>query len=126
VRDTTVPRFNPPAEPARTVGFKKWDSARTVGFEKRDSARTVGFGNQAASAREIPEEPGSERTRKRFDCERERERDWVWDRASVTELRSVTDGRPGPARKKRDSENGIWKMGSGKTGLEKRDSENEI
>jgi len=40
VRDTTVPRFNPPAEPARTVGF----------------------GNQAASAREIPKEPGSERT----------------------------------------------------------------
>ncbi len=30
MRDTTVPRFNPPAEPARTVGF----------------------GNQAASARE--------------------------------------------------------------------------
>jgi hypothetical protein len=57
-----VPRFNPPAEPARTVGFGK-----------RDSARTVGFGNQAASAREIPEEPGSERTRERFDCERERE-----------------------------------------------------
>jgi hypothetical protein len=38
-------------EPARTVGFGKWDSARTVGFGKRDSARTVGFGNQAASAR---------------------------------------------------------------------------
>jgi hypothetical protein len=30
--------------------------------EKRDSARTVGFGNQAASAREIPEESGSDRT----------------------------------------------------------------
>jgi len=59
VRDATVPRFNPPAEPARTVRFGK-----------RDSARTVGFGNQAASAREIPEEPGSERTRERFDCER--------------------------------------------------------
>jgi len=49
--DATVPRFNSPAEPARTVGF-----------EKRDSARTVGFGNQAASAREIPEESGSDRT----------------------------------------------------------------
>jgi len=44
VRDTTVPRFNPTVEPARTVGFGK-----------RDSARTVGFGNQAVSAREIPE-----------------------------------------------------------------------
>jgi hypothetical protein len=52
VRDTTVSRFNPPAEPAQTVGFGK-----------RDSARTVGFGNQAANAREIPEEPSSERTR---------------------------------------------------------------
>ncbi len=52
MRDRTVPRFNPSAEPARTVGF-----------EKRDSARTVGFGNQAANAREIPEEPSSERTR---------------------------------------------------------------
>ncbi len=50
------------------------EPAQTVGFGKRDSARTVGFGNQAASAREIPEEPGSERTRERFDCERERER----------------------------------------------------
>jgi hypothetical protein len=49
--DTTVPRFNSPAEPARTVGFGKRDSARTVGFGKRDSARTVGFGNQAASTR---------------------------------------------------------------------------
>ncbi len=49
--DATVPRFNPPAEPARTVGFGKPDSARTVWFGKRDSARTVGFGNQAASAR---------------------------------------------------------------------------
>jgi hypothetical protein len=39
VRDAIVSRFNPPAEPARIVGF-----------EKRDSARTVGFGNQAASA----------------------------------------------------------------------------
>jgi hypothetical protein len=45
-----IPRFNPSTEPARTVGF----------------------GNQAASAREISEEPGSERTRERFDCERER------------------------------------------------------
>jgi hypothetical protein len=51
-RDTTVPHFNPPAEPARTVGFGKRDSARTVGFGKRDSVRTVRFGNQAASARE--------------------------------------------------------------------------
>jgi hypothetical protein len=58
-----VLRFNPPAE-----------SARTVGFRKRDSARTIGFENQAASAREIPKEPGNERTRKRFDCERERKR----------------------------------------------------
>ncbi len=57
VRDTTVPHFNPPAEPARTIGF-----------EKRDSARTVKFGNQAASARE------------RDLTVRERERDWVWDR----------------------------------------------
>jgi hypothetical protein len=39
VRDATVPRSNPPAEPARTVGFGK-----------RDWARTVGFGIQAASA----------------------------------------------------------------------------
>jgi hypothetical protein len=37
VRDATVPRFNPPAEPARTVGFEKRDSARTVGFGKRGS-----------------------------------------------------------------------------------------
>jgi hypothetical protein len=28
VRDTIVSRFNPPAEPARTVGFGKRDSAR--------------------------------------------------------------------------------------------------
>ncbi len=84
VRDTTVPRFNPPAEPARTVGFGKRDSARTVGFRKRDSTRTVGFGkqdstrtvgfgNQAASAREISEEPGNKRTKERFNYERERE-----------------------------------------------------
>jgi hypothetical protein len=37
VSDTTVPRFNPPAEPALTVGFGKRDSARTVGFRERDS-----------------------------------------------------------------------------------------
>ncbi len=36
VSDVTVPRFNSPAEQARTVGFGKWDSAQTVGFEKRD------------------------------------------------------------------------------------------
>jgi hypothetical protein len=52
MRDTTVLRFNPPAEPARTVKFRQ-----------RDLARTVRFGNQATSAREIPEEPGSEHTR---------------------------------------------------------------
>ncbi len=46
MRDTTVPRFNPPVEPARTVGFGKRDSARTVGFGKRVSARTVGFGKR--------------------------------------------------------------------------------
>jgi hypothetical protein len=33
--DATVPRFNPPAERARTVGFRKRDSARTVGFRNR-------------------------------------------------------------------------------------------
>jgi hypothetical protein len=38
--DATVPRFNPPAEPARTVGFEKPDSAWTVGFGKR----VPGFG----------------------------------------------------------------------------------
>jgi hypothetical protein len=37
VRPTTVPCFNGPAEPARTVGFGKPDSARTVGFGKPDS-----------------------------------------------------------------------------------------
>jgi hypothetical protein len=37
MRPTTIPRFNGPAEPARTVGFGRPDSARTVGFEKRDS-----------------------------------------------------------------------------------------
>ncbi len=35
VRDTTVPHFNPPAEPARTVGFGKWD------LEKRDSINGI-------------------------------------------------------------------------------------
>jgi hypothetical protein len=34
VRPTMVPRLNGPAEPARTVGFRKWESARTVGFRK--------------------------------------------------------------------------------------------
>ncbi len=62
MRDATISRFNPPAEPARTVRFGKRDLAWTVGFE-----------NQAASAREIPEKPSNERTRERFDCERERE-----------------------------------------------------
>jgi hypothetical protein len=65
VRDATVPRFNPPAEPARTVGF----------------------GNQAASAREIPEEPGSERTR---DPGRTRQR--ARERETSVRL-SVTTGR---------------------------------
>jgi len=46
VRDTTVPRFNPPAEPARTVGFGKRDSARTVGFEERDSKTRFGPDSQ--------------------------------------------------------------------------------
>jgi hypothetical protein len=46
VCDTTVPRFNPPAEPARTVGAGGPDSRIR--------------------------KPGSERTRERFDCERER------------------------------------------------------
>jgi hypothetical protein len=52
--------------------IRKRDSARTVEFEKWDSTRTVGFGNQTASAQEIPEEPGNERTKERFDFERER------------------------------------------------------
>jgi len=39
LRDVTVPRFNAPAEPARTVGFGKRDSARTVGFGERDSEK---------------------------------------------------------------------------------------
>jgi hypothetical protein len=74
VRDATVPRFNPLAEPARTVGFGKrdlartvelgerdsktglgkreWDSARAVGFWKRDSARTVGFGKRDSKKRD--------------------------------------------------------------------------
>jgi len=57
MRDTTVLRFNSSAEPARTVEFGQ-----------RDLARTVRFGNQAASAREIPEEPGSEHTRGPWVC----------------------------------------------------------
>ncbi len=32
--DVIVPRFNGPAEPARTVGFRKREPARTVGFRK--------------------------------------------------------------------------------------------
>ncbi len=39
--DTTVPRFNSPAEPARTVSCPRFNPpaelARTVGFGKRDS-----------------------------------------------------------------------------------------
>jgi hypothetical protein len=35
--DGIVPRFNGPAEPARTVGFRKRESARTVGFRKREN-----------------------------------------------------------------------------------------
>ncbi len=43
--DATVPRFHSPAEPARTVGFRKRDSARTVGFRERDSENgETGFG----------------------------------------------------------------------------------
>jgi len=34
--DATVPRFNDPAEPARTVGSQKREPARTVGFRKRE------------------------------------------------------------------------------------------
>ncbi len=66
VCDTTVPRFNPSTEPAQTVGF----------------------GNQAASAREISEEPGSERTR---DLGRTRQRThereiWLWERETCVRL----------------------------------------
>jgi hypothetical protein len=39
VRDTTVPRFNPPAEPARTVGFGKRDSKNG-----REREREIGCG----------------------------------------------------------------------------------
>jgi hypothetical protein len=34
--DAIVPRFNGPAELARTVGFRKREPARTVGFRKRE------------------------------------------------------------------------------------------
>jgi hypothetical protein len=50
--DATVPRFNSPAEPARTVGF-----------EKRDSTRTVGFGKTRFGPVSWIRKPGSERTR---------------------------------------------------------------
>ncbi len=76
MRDAIVPRFNPPAEPARIVGF----------------------GNQAASAREIPEELGSDGAR--------------------VQVRTTGPGQ------KRDSENknGIRKTGlvvRGKNGIQK-------
>jgi len=60
VRDATVPRFNLPAEPARTVGFGNRDLARTVGSETRQRTHERSQKNQATSVRE------------RFDYERER------------------------------------------------------
>ncbi len=54
MRDTTVPRFNPPAEPARTVG-------RTD--------RLIFYGRTGPDSR----------IWKRDSKKRERERDWVWD-----------------------------------------------
>jgi hypothetical protein len=44
-RTVSCPRFNPSTELARTVGFGKWDLARTVRFGKRDSK--MGFGNSS-------------------------------------------------------------------------------
>jgi len=89
VRDTAVSRFNPPAEPTRTVGFGKQDSARTVGpdswirkrgFGPDSRIRKTGFGPDSRIQKtgfgpdSRIRKPGSERTRERFDCEREKER----------------------------------------------------
>jgi hypothetical protein len=46
VRDTTVPRFNPPAESARTVGFGIWKTgfgpdSRIRNPAAREAGRTV-------------------------------------------------------------------------------------
>ncbi len=38
--NATVPRFNGPAEPARTVGFRKREPTWTVGFQKWEPVRT--------------------------------------------------------------------------------------
>ncbi|CAK9278162.1 unnamed protein product [Sphagnum jensenii] len=47
MRDATVPRFNPPAEPAWTVGFRKRDSTQTV----RQTDRQILYGRIGSDRR---------------------------------------------------------------------------
>ncbi len=68
MRDATVPRFNPLAEPARTTGFGTGQSDSENGIRLRQSDLENGIRpRQSDSENRIPKTG-------------ERERDWVWDR----------------------------------------------